>query len=119
MLFDKLEPARIFYFQAVKNRARLFAETQLKRGMCREQGNVTEIAGRLIDTKTWPSHGQVIAVDAAQGLGLTIDRREPGDKWWDACWRLYCLERLAVNDGGKLFESETVFMVSPSQRDSQ
>ncbi len=49
-LFSKLEPDRIVHFEAVKARARLFAENQLRRSMCRENGNFTSIAERLLDT---------------------------------------------------------------------
>jgi hypothetical protein len=109
--FNKLEPDRIVHFQAVKARARLFAESQLKRGMCRETGNYTKIAARLLDTKERPSHGQVINAEEAQSLGLTVQRLLPSDPFWDACWRLYCLQRLAVKDFEKLFESEHASLI--------
>jgi Serine dehydrogenase proteinase len=115
LLFSKLEPDRIVHFQAVKARARLFAEAQLRRGMCRETGNVTSIAARLLDTKEWPSHGQVINAEEAAGIGITVRRLTAVDPVWDACWRLYCLQRLAVKDDQKIFESEfATLIVDPS-----
>lgn len=111
LLFDRLEPDRIVHYQAVKDRARQFAESQLQRGMRKETGNYTAIAAKLIDTKTWPSHGQVINAEQAERLGLSVTRMNAGDAFWDACWRLYCLQRLAVKDGQKLFESENAFLV--------
>lgn len=115
LMFSKLDPDRIVHFQAVKARARLFAEAQLRRGMCRESGNVTSIAARLLDTKEWPSHGQVINAEEAAGIGITVRRLAATDPTWDACWRLYCLQRLAVKGEEKLFESEqAALIVDPS-----
>jgi hypothetical protein len=111
LLLNKFEPARIVHFEAVKARAREFAENQLKR-MCRDKGNYTLVAAQLLDTKQWPSHGQVINADAADKLGLTIERLYPDHSLWDACWRLYCLQRLAVpKSGQKLFESEDASLI--------
>jgi hypothetical protein len=109
LLLNKFEPARIVHFESVKARAREFAENQLKR-MC--PSIYTLVAVKLLDTKQWRSHGQVINADAAVKLGLTIDRLSPEDRVWDACWRLYCLQRLAVPKAGqKLFESEDASLV--------
>lgn len=111
LLLNKFEPARIVHFEAVKARARDFAENQLKR-MCREKGNYTSVAAKLLDTRQWRSHGQVINADAAEKLGLTIQRLPCDDALWDACWRLYCLQRLAVpKSGQKLFESEDASLI--------
>lgn len=112
LLFAKLEPDRIVHFEAVKARARLFAENQLRRSMCRENGNFTRIAARLLDTKEWPSHGQVINADEAERIGITIERLPAHDPMWDACWRLYCLQRLAVKHGQKIFESECASLIA-------
>jgi hypothetical protein len=109
--FNKLEPDRIVHFQAVKARARLFAESQMQRGMCRENGKHTSIATRLLDTKAWPGHGQVIDADEAERIGITVMRLLPSDPLWDGIWRLYCLQRLAVKDGEKLFESEYASLI--------
>lgn len=109
LLLNKFEPARIVHFESVKARAREFAENQLKR-MC--PGIYTLVAAKLLDTNQWRSHGQVINADAADKLGLTIDRLSPEDPVWDACWRLYCLQRLAVPKAGqKLFESEDASLI--------
>lgn len=109
LLLNKFEPARIVHFESVKTRAREFAENQLKR-MCPDI--YTLVAVKLLDTKQWRSHGQVINADAADKLGLRIDRLSPEDSVWDACWRLYCLQRLAVPKAGqKLFESEDASLI--------
>ena len=110
-LFSKLEPDRIVHFEAVKARARLFAENQLRRSMCRENGNFTSIAERLLDKTKWPSHGQVINADEAKRIGITVEHLAANDPMWDACWRLYCLQRLAVKPGQKLFESDYASLI--------
>jgi len=116
LLLNKFEPARIVHFEAVKARAREFAENQLKR-MCPGQGTYTSIAAKLLDTKQWPSHGQVINADAADKLGININRLPHDDPTWDACWRLYCLQRLAVPKAGqKLFESEDASLIVEPQQ---
>jgi hypothetical protein len=117
LLFNKLEPARIIHFEAVKDRARKFAENQLRRSMCRENGNYTSIAAKLIDANEWLSHGKVIGADEAEQMGIAVQRLAADDPTWDACWRLYCLQRLTVpRTGQKLFESERAsLVVEPTQ----
>src|SRR5687767_13164201 len=61
VMLDKLDPATVKLFEAVRDRAKKFAETQLKRGMFRSgTGNFTKIAADLMDTRRWLSHGQMI-----------------------------------------------------------
>jgi len=60
-MLRKLDPATVKLFQAVKNRARRFAEDHLTRGMFSEGGNSTLAAGELLDTKRWQSHEQMIS----------------------------------------------------------
>ena len=93
-------------------RARLFAENQLRRSLCRENGNFTSIAARLLDMTEWPSRGQVINVDEAERIGITIERLPAHDPMWDASWRLYCLQRLAVKHGQKIFESGQASLIA-------
>jgi len=111
LLFSKLEPDRLVHFEAVKARARLFAEAQLKRGMCRENGNFTSIATRLLDTTKWQSHGQVINAEEADRMGIVVHRVAAQDPFWSACWRLYCLQRLAIKDDEKIFECEHASLI--------
>jgi hypothetical protein len=109
LLLNKFEPARVVHFRAVKKRARAFAETQLKR-MC--PATYTTVAKNLLDTKKWLSHGQVINADEVEKMDISVERLPADHATWDACWRLYCLQRLAVaKSGQKLFESDQASLV--------
>jgi len=107
IMLGKLDPATVKLFEAARDRARTFAENQLKLGMFRSgTGNFTEIAAKLIDTKRWLSHGQMISHQDAKDIGLSVDYLDPGCDEWQRYWQLYCLQRLAVKDRQKLFESD-------------
>ncbi len=47
----------------------------------------------------------------ATPLGGEIDYHQPDSLLWDDFWRLYCLQRLAITETQKLFESD--FMSLP------
>src|SRR5438132_11877254 len=49
IMLGKLDPATVKLLEAVRNRARNFAEAQLKRGMFRNGGNWSRTAGQLLD----------------------------------------------------------------------
>lgn len=108
IMLGKLDPATVKLFEAVRERARRFAETQLQRGMFRKGGNWTQAALELIDTKRWQSHGQMISWEDAQDprIGLNVCYLDPKSDEWQEYWQLYCLQRLAVGDRQKLFESD-------------
>lgn len=69
-------------------------------------GNFTKIAADLIDTKSWQSHGQMIGWQDAKQIGLEVEYLDPKSDEWQSYWQLYCLQRLAVGDKQKLFESD-------------
>jgi hypothetical protein len=106
-MLGKLDPGTVKLFESVRNRSRTLAENQLKLGMFRNSaGNFTKVASDLLDTKSWQSHGQMIShLDAAQ-LGLNVDYLDPLSEEWQSYWQLYCLQRLAVGDKQKLYESD-------------
>ena len=108
IMLGKLDPATVKLFQAVQSRARQFAEDQLKRGMFREGGNWSLAASELLDTKRWQSHAQMISWEDAQDprIGLKVEYLDPSSDDWQEYWQLYCLQRLAVRDHQKLFESD-------------
>jgi ATP-dependent protease ClpP protease subunit len=108
VMLSKFDPARLVLFEAAVDRARLFAENQLKRGMFRNEGNWSAAARTLLDPTRWQSHGQVISWrDAADPeIGLTVEYIEPESEIWQRYWELYTLQRLAIKDQQKLFESE-------------
>ena len=110
IMLKKLDPATVMSFRAVKDRARGFAEKQLKQGMFRDGGNWSQTVGELLDTKRWQSHGQMISwQDASDAkIGLKVDYLPPSGTEWEEYWQLYCLQRFSINDRQKLFESEYV-----------
>lgn len=108
IMLGKLDPATIKLFEAARQRARTFAETQLKRGMLRNEPAYTKVASDLLDTTRWLSHGQMIGYADAQKLGLDIQYLDPDSTEWQLIWQLYTLQRMAVKDDCKLFESDWV-----------
>jgi hypothetical protein len=116
VMLSKIDPARLVLFKAAVERATRFAENQLKRGMFRDQGNWSAAASQLLDPTRWQSHGQMISwSDAAhESIGLTVEYLKPESKIWQRFWELYTLQRLAVKDEQKLFESEYASLVIDS-----
>lgn len=112
MMLAKLHPATVRMFETVRDRARSFAETQLKRWMFQKtNGNFSKTAEALIDTTRWQSHGQMIGFYEAKDIGLEVEYMDPNSDSWLNYWQLYCLQRLAVKDGERLFESDYVSLV--------
>jgi len=107
VMLGNLNPATVKLFEAWRDRAKKFAEEQLRLGMFRRSsGLFTKIAAELTDTKTWLSHGQPIGWQTASNMGLIIEFVDPASEEWQSYWQLYCLQRLAVGDRQKLFESD-------------
>jgi ATP-dependent protease ClpP protease subunit len=113
IMLSKLDPARLKLFEAARGRALKFAEEQLNLGMFRppRTGNFTEIARKLMDTKQWLSHGQMISWQAASTMGLLVEYLDQKDPKWQAYWQLYCAQRLAIKDRQKIFESDCTSLV--------
>lgn len=109
IMLGKLDPATEKMFRATLSRARTLAESLLKKGMLKGK-NWTQAAAALIDTKRWQSHGQMISAEDARdpAIGLNVDYLEPEDERWQEYWQLYCLQRLAIMDKQKLYESDYV-----------
>ncbi len=106
LMLEKLDPAVMKRMEAIRERSRQFAESQLKSGMSRFQAvNYTSIAAELLNTKKWVDHGQMIDWNAALQMGLNVTHVDPASEDWQDLWQLYCLQRLAIKDGEKLFES--------------
>lgn len=101
LMLDKLDPTTLRHYEAIRQRARNFAEDQLKR----KGRNFSQIASALLDIARWPSHGQMIKWQDARELGLPVDYLLPRSERWQAYWHLYCLLRLAVKDRQNIFES--------------
>ena len=110
LMISKIDLDLVKLFQATVARARKSAEELLLHGMFRSGGNSTKTAGELLDTTRWLSHSQMISWEEAQdpAIGLLVDYHDQGSALWQGYWQLYCLQRLAITDTEKLFESDYV-----------
>jgi ClpP class serine protease len=118
IMIQKLDPATVQQFQVIMIRARKLAENQLQHWMFRNGGNFTQAAAELIDTTRWQSHGQMISWEDAQDpkIGLKVEYQQPQSPEWQEYWQLYCLQRLAIQDNQKLFESDHVSLTIDGHR---
>ena len=107
LMLNKLDPTTLRNYEATRDRARNFAQDQLKR----KGRNFTKIASALMDTTRWPSHGQMIKWQDVQDLGLPVEYLPPRSDPWLAYWELYCLLRLAVKDRQNIFESSYASLI--------
>lgn len=107
LMLSKLDPATIQNFEAIKTRVRNCAENSMLRWMFNKKaGNVTKIAGDLMDISKRPSHGQMISYEDAIDIGLEVEHIAQRSEQWSLYWKLYCLQRLVVREHSKLFESD-------------
>ena len=110
IMLGQIDPITLTLCGMVIRRARQSAEYLLKRGMFRNGGNWSQAASELLDTTRWLSHRQMISWEGAQDprIGLTVEHLEYDSEDWQDYWRLYCLQRLAITDAQKLYESDYV-----------
>lgn len=108
VMLGKLDPATVTLFQTVMARARSLAEKLMKQGMFKDSTSWSTAAAALIDTKRWQSHGQMISWQDANDptIGLNVEYLDPKCEPWVEYWQLYCMQRMAVGDRRKLFESD-------------
>ena len=114
IMLDRLDPVIVKLWRSARDRARQSAENLLKTGMFRgNDGNWSRTASELLDTRRWLSHSQMISWQDAHDphIGLVVDHLHSESDRWQDYWRLYCLQRLAVGDNQKLFESERASLV--------
>ena len=104
---DNFDAKVLRKFQGIRDRVRTFAEDLLKR-----QGlPASTISTELLSPTRWKTHGQPVShADAAQ-LGLSVLYIPTSDERWIRYWKLYCLQRLAIGQNGKIFESAFVSQV--------
>ena len=116
VMMGKLDPLTLKLCEVVIERARQSAEYLLKHGMFRDDGNWSMTASELLDTTRWLSHGQMISWKDARDpvIGLTVEYLEYQSETWQDYWRLYCLQRLAVSERQKLYESDYASLVIDS-----
>ncbi len=113
IMLEKLEPDTLKLCETAGKRARQAAESLLKRGMFRNGGNWTLTASELLDTRRWLSHGQMISWEDAQDpqIGLKVEHLPYHSPTWQAYWRVFSLQRLAVGHLQKLYESDYVSLI--------
>ena len=113
IMLGKLDPATLRLCEGAVSRARQAAENLLKRGMFRNGGNWSRTVSEVLDTTRWLSHGQMISWEDARDpqLGLVVEHLEYHAEEWQKYWRLYCLQRLAVGNRQKLYESACVSLI--------
>jgi hypothetical protein len=107
LMLSKLDPTTLRHYEAIRDRARSFAEGQLKR----KGRNFSKITSAFMDIRQWPSHGQMIKWQDLVELGLPVEYLPPQSKRWQAYWRLYCLLRLAVKERQNIFESNYASLI--------
>ena len=121
LMLDKLDPAALKLCEGAVERARQAAESLLKQGMFRNDGNWSKTASELLDTKRWRSHAQMISWEDAnhpEVLGLTVEHLPQESDTWQDYWQLYCLQRLAVGERQKLYESDYAsLIIGPASAD--
>jgi hypothetical protein len=105
--FEKFDPVILRQYQAISDRARVFAQNELIRnGII----NYTKIATDLMDINRFQSHGQMIGYETAKTIGLPVRYLAKDEPMWKLYWTLYCHLRLAIEDNQKIFESYYVSM---------
>jgi hypothetical protein len=113
-LLASFDPALVDICRQALKRSTQLAESLLKQGMLRE-GNWTFVAAQLTNNAKWlTQHSAVIDSDDASSMGLKVDYIPPDTTEWQAYWRLYCEQRLALTpDSPKLFESDYASLLMP------
>ena len=112
IMLGKLDPVNLKLCEAVMNRSRQVAEDLLQRGMFRETGNWSLAASKLLDTRRWILHSQMISwEDAVDSIGLVVEYQEHSANEWQKYWKLHCLQHLACESYQKLYESEFVSLI--------
>lgn len=103
--FLRFDPVFAETLHQVNQRARQIAER-----IARRQGwNSTLVAGHLMDTGRFPSHGQMIDWRTAKDIGLEHVRHMPrSDPLWHMYWKLYLALRAVGGEQRKVFESREV-----------
>ena len=116
IMLGKIDPDTVKLCRAVMARARQSAESLLRQGMFRNGGNFTQTVGELLDTERWLSHSQMISWEDAKDprIGLMVEYLKQDDDLWQDYWRLYCLQRLVIEDRMKLYESANASLVIES-----
>lgn len=104
-LLDKLDPALIDFCSKAIRRSEQFAKQFLQQYMLKDHPQkAAAVARKLINVKSFLTHGAVIDAERAQKMGLTVDLLLPSDDLWQAYWRLYCDMRVVLTPRQRLYE---------------
>jgi ClpP class serine protease len=101
LMLDAFDPKTVKKFEGIRDRVRNFAEDLLKR----RGAPASKISAELMSSARWKTHGQPIGPGDAKQIGLSIEYLSSTDDRWARYWSLYCLQRLEVQEGKKLYES--------------
>lgn len=110
-ILSTLDPVIVHAMRQIASRSRQVAEKFLQRyGRC---VTYTATAKVLLNTKKFPSHGQMIDWRTAKHeLGLqSVEYVDPTSGLWRLYWRLYC-ELRRVSEGRKIIESRHVSVIT-------
>ena len=107
LMLANFRPHELVEIERALTGTRHLAERLLHTGMM-AGSPVTAPVSKLMDVDAWDTHGQVISAEDAKSIGLTVTRMRSDDPTWMNYWKLYCLQRLAIRDDKKLFESDFV-----------
>ena len=107
LMLDGFDAKVVKKFEGIRDRVRRFAEDMLKR----QGAPASTISAELMSTTRWKTHGQPIGHADAKQLGLPVEFLPALDARWSQYWSLYCLQRIAVGEAGKIFESSYVSQV--------
>ena len=97
-----------------------YADTLLRDGMFRQGGAAvsgatwTQVTSNLMSRSRFSGHGAVITHKEAKTMGLEVDYLPRTDDLWQAFWRLFCLQALALDSGDALFEGSKASLHRPS-----
>lgn len=113
-LLDKLDPALIDFCRKALLRSEQFAETFLAKHMLKDDPEqAKQVAHELNDVKKHLSHGAVIDAERAIEMGLKVELLAHDDDLWQAYWRLFCAQLLALTTPGmRLYEGKRASLSS-------
>ena len=101
--FAQFHPVTVQQYRQTRDYVRRCAENLLKR----HGGAYTAAPDKLMDTKSFPSHGQMIDWQTARNdIGLNVEFEDHRTRLWRNVWKLYCHQRMAIVGSRKIFESE-------------
>jgi hypothetical protein len=108
LMLDGFDAKVVKKFEGIRDRVRRFAEDMLKR----QGAPASTISSELMSTTRWKTHGQPIGHADAKQLGLPVEYLPGSAARWSQYWSLYCLQRIAAGEGGKIYESSYVSQVA-------